>query len=61
LGPDTIIPVPPGTTKLTNVLVCVYNKNIMAISAPVLWDYLTSIDQKDNTMVKAFKKWLKLK
>jgi hypothetical protein len=61
LGPDTIIPLPPGTTKLTNVLVCVYNKNIMAISAPVLWDYLISIDQKDNTMVKAFKKWLELK
>ncbi|UPT67462.1 MAG: hypothetical protein M0D57_01915 [Sphingobacteriales bacterium JAD_PAG50586_3] len=61
LGPDKIVPVPPGTTKLTNVLVCVYNKNVFAISAPVLWDYLTSIDKKDNTMVAAFKKWLKMK
>ena len=61
LGPDKMIPLPPGTTKLTNVLICVYNKNVFAISAPVLWDYLISIERKDNTMVAAFKKWLKMK
>jgi hypothetical protein len=43
------------------VPVCAYNKKVFAISAPVLWDYINANDSKDNTMVAAFKKWLKMK
>lgn len=61
LGADKIIPIPPWTTTLTNVPVCAYNKKVFAISAPVLWDYLTANEGKGNTMTTTFKKWLKMK